>query len=999
MSRVIDFIDGVSSATSPVTAALEAGKLAVFASDAAYETDKGAVGSGGDLYFSSTTNDIRFYDPSISSWKANEAELNNSTTSSPGISNDQTEGYEVGSIWVNTSTGSMYRCVDASTGAAIWTEIASNSLLDAHTTASANVHGVGAGNDVVGTGTTQTLTAKTLTSPDINGGTIDGAAIATSTYVPYTDTTANLTTYANLGTHNGELVRSSDELLYYQIEASLLTAIAGGGGGSAVYSTYATLDADTNAYGDWVSTGLTNATWSEETTNHISGDASYKLTNHASAAAEYVVSENLDVPERSVNRMTWLELAGLYPASGTDSAISLILEANDSGWAELPESEVFVEANDTVKSYVLQGFLSSTVTQIRVKVVVEVGEAKDFIFSDIAFKDQAVNVRETIETQSVQYYGYTGYGSTNNKIPYFATEVENVGNDIVTVANDSTNGFSLTALKDCEVNASITTTTGGAGVYVGWSLNSTQLTTTITSITTTDARGGIAYTGSGNDAVSPSPMIKMSEGDILRVHTGGVALAGNTVVSVSATATANNVVLAAEAGSQVIYHTANASTFLDSSGNVRFDPSNLTLDGPGDLFDIVDNAGGTQTEFTAKVDLLVHTANMSCTFSADNNRVGVYRAGTTEIMTGTGGDAGTYTGHASGFILKAGEFFTFAGTGAYSGSPVFVNITASPTRSNFALALPFNAQSKSADTVYQGFAGYGSSNLSIVHFTSELKNTASEFYTTDNSTSDGFSLTILKDVKLNIDYTQYGSGSAGTYAGLSLNSTQLDTTINSVTVTDVLDAAVFNGAGTDSKKTSVERNFTAGDVIRAHSWNSSGGHTGTLTQITISVTPTVMNHFVELASQKVAYLSNETTSDIASVNNAAKTCAVNTLSGDTSFISIDSDQITLQPGEFKYDINNSVYRPGSYQIYLYNITDAAIEKPGDSGYSHPTYGGEMKPRVVGSLSLSVVTTFEVRMYTDDIHSQGMGYGTAAAAGNPLSNRLTLNGSITKLIGQ
>jgi hypothetical protein len=43
---------------------------------------------------------------------------------------------------------------------------------DAHLAASQNVHGIGAGNSVVGTGTAQTLTSKTLTSPVINTPTI-----------------------------------------------------------------------------------------------------------------------------------------------------------------------------------------------------------------------------------------------------------------------------------------------------------------------------------------------------------------------------------------------------------------------------------------------------------------------------------------------------------------------------------------------------------------------------------------------------------------------------------------------------------------------------------------------------------------------------------------------------------------------------------------------------------------------------------------------------------
>lgn len=44
-------------------------------------------------------------------------------TAAPGVSNDNTEGYAVGSRWVDVTADKAYVCLDASTGAAVWTEV------------------------------------------------------------------------------------------------------------------------------------------------------------------------------------------------------------------------------------------------------------------------------------------------------------------------------------------------------------------------------------------------------------------------------------------------------------------------------------------------------------------------------------------------------------------------------------------------------------------------------------------------------------------------------------------------------------------------------------------------------------------------------------------------------------------------------------------------------------------------------------------------------------
>ena len=54
---------------------------------------------------------------------------NNDTGSDPTVSNDGTEGYAIGSLWTNTTSDETFICNDASTGAAIWKNITSDDII------------------------------------------------------------------------------------------------------------------------------------------------------------------------------------------------------------------------------------------------------------------------------------------------------------------------------------------------------------------------------------------------------------------------------------------------------------------------------------------------------------------------------------------------------------------------------------------------------------------------------------------------------------------------------------------------------------------------------------------------------------------------------------------------------------------------------------------------------------------------------------------------------
>ena len=154
-------------------------------------------------------------------------------TTTPVVTNDNTEGYAPGSMWENTTTGRIYICVGSSTGAAVWRELLQvqngNAVLPAATdTVDLGSNSVrfqdlflsagiaAAGNATIGgtlnvtaatalgstlgvTGDTTLVNlaatgTTTITSIDLNSGAIDGTSIGTTTPAAGTFTTLNANT-------------------------------------------------------------------------------------------------------------------------------------------------------------------------------------------------------------------------------------------------------------------------------------------------------------------------------------------------------------------------------------------------------------------------------------------------------------------------------------------------------------------------------------------------------------------------------------------------------------------------------------------------------------------------------------------------------------------------------------------------------------------------------------------------------------------------------------
>ena len=85
----------------------------------------------GRIYFNTTDGKPYYYDSIKSNWEVVTSLVNKiDATVDPTVDNDVTEKYEVGSVWVNTTTDKIFICVDATDGAAVWKCVGLNQKIE-----------------------------------------------------------------------------------------------------------------------------------------------------------------------------------------------------------------------------------------------------------------------------------------------------------------------------------------------------------------------------------------------------------------------------------------------------------------------------------------------------------------------------------------------------------------------------------------------------------------------------------------------------------------------------------------------------------------------------------------------------------------------------------------------------------------------------------------------------------------------------------------------------
>jgi hypothetical protein len=231
------------------------------------------------------------------------------------------------------------------------------------------------------------------------------------------------------------------------------------------------------------------------------------------------------------------------------------------------------------------------------------------------------------------------------------------------------------------------------------------------------------------------------------------------------------------------------------------------------------------------------------------------------------------------------------------------------------------------------------------------------FHSTTNADAD---VDLIHDGQTLI-YHRYDSTASSTNGFVSMGDSRIFTaTATSITVSfDEIGSSAFQLIGT-------------------------GDGTGTYVQLT-----NITSQFLAaIPVQQTAYVKHVTSGTLGGGTTSSfttQTRTLNVLEGDTGFLSLSSNQITIQPGTYYVEATADAYRVDTHQAMLYNTTDSAVELTGSTGRSDNGGDEHSTSFVRGRLVLTESKTFELRHWTQTGLSN-VGFGLTAATGtNNIAN--------------
>jgi len=261
----------------------------------------------------------------------------------------------------------------------------------------------------------------------------------------------------------------------------------------------------------WTDSGTGTA--SLETTEVWEGGKSFKYVN-AGGTQEMDLSQS-----KTLTQYEGVTVGATCMVKSNSAKVKLCV----GNTADDEKDCVYHDGNDMWKK--MQAIMMPDSTgQLQLSIKSDLNEDAIVYVDSCEWSNNPLKIKGGIDTQSIYYSGHAGLGSTNIRIPYYTTLQQNTDVDkLLKVDNSATLGMSFTAVKDCIVDATYMGWSASSNTQRGFSLNSTELSTSIASINQADKL--VVSNGSPvNTSTGVTTTVRMKAGDVLRPHTDSSAL-------------------------------------------------------------------------------------------------------------------------------------------------------------------------------------------------------------------------------------------------------------------------------------------------------------------------------------------------------------------------------------------------------------------------------------------------------------------------------------------
>ncbi len=273
--------------------------------------------------------------------------------------------------------------------------------------------------------------------------------------------------------------------------------------------------------------------------------------------------------------------------------------------------------------------------------------------------------------------------------------------------------------------------------------------------------------------------------------------------------------------------------------------------------------------------------------------------------------------------------------------------------------------------------GHGSTNNKIRRFSTVVTNTGNAITYADSAT-DGASFTINEDGLYSMSYSDQAS-SDSQFFGFSLNSTQLTTSIYTINAADRLAHTQISDITFGSNSNvSWQGLLQKGDIIRPH----ESGSLSSVANVNFTISKIGVGDLLGVPKPRTCYIKDVKASGANGgtfTSGAWRTRDLNTLEGDTEFVSLSANQVTVSEGKYEITMESPAYNVNRNQVRIANIT-ASTYIYGTSLYATSAApNGNTVSKAQSIIEITAPTIFEFQHRCESTVSTN-GFGLANSFG-------------------